>query len=154
MATFARMRQLLGTQEVSEQNQEPKFHVPGHGPKPEVLDALEANVVFDANLDHLAYYALLSRSFAVLPALVRDEYLGRKASPSIPAGLICGTPVVAPQAFWILTSTLLQTRSGFTKKMRQTWMSLGDSSEDGGQASKHEGIRSTATDSFGQVKHR
>jgi hypothetical protein len=71
------------------------LHLVGHGDHPKVPENLKQNVIFDEGLDYIDFYAILSRTFAMLPAFGSDEYLDRKASSTIPASLIAGTPLVA-----------------------------------------------------------
>lgn len=73
------------------------LHLLGQGTHPEVPSSLTSHVSFDESLDYDEYYAILSRTFALLPAFANDEYLDRKASSTVPAGLIGGTPLVATQ---------------------------------------------------------
>lgn len=71
------------------------LHLLGQGTHPEVPSSLTSHVSFDESLDYDEYYSILSRTFALLPAFANDEYLDRKASSTVPAGLIGGTPLVA-----------------------------------------------------------
>lgn len=71
------------------------LHLLGQGTHPQVPTSLTSHVNFDESLDYDEYYSILSRTFALLPAFASDEYLDRKASSSVPAGLIGGTPLVA-----------------------------------------------------------
>ena len=71
------------------------LHLLGQGSHPEVPSGLTSHVSFDESLDYDEYYSILSRTFALLPAFASDEYLDRKASSTVPAGLIGGTPLVA-----------------------------------------------------------
>lgn len=71
------------------------LHLLGQGTHPEVPSGLTSHVSFDESLDYDEYYSILSRTFALLPAFASDEYLDRKASSTVPAGLIGGTPLVA-----------------------------------------------------------
>ena len=71
------------------------LHLLGQGIHPEVPSGLTSHVSFDESLDYDEYYSILSRTFALLPAFANDEYLDRKASSTVPAGLIGGTPLVA-----------------------------------------------------------
>ena len=71
------------------------LHLLGQGTHPEVPSGLTSHVSFDESLDYDKYYSILSRTFALLPAFANDEYLDRKASSTVPAGLIGGTPLVA-----------------------------------------------------------
>ena len=71
------------------------LHLLGQGNHPQVPSGLTSHVSFDESLDYDEYYSILSRTFALLPAFANDEYLDRKASSTVPAGLIGGTPLVA-----------------------------------------------------------
>lgn len=71
------------------------LHLLGQGTHPEVPSDLTSHVSFDESLDYVDYYSILSRTFALLPAFANDQYLDRKASSTVPAGLIGGTPLVA-----------------------------------------------------------
>ncbi|KAF3923525.1 hypothetical protein ABW21_db0209597 [Orbilia brochopaga] len=74
------------------------LHLVGHGKHPGVPDAVVNNVVFDEGLNYIDFYTILSRCFALLPAFATPEYLDRKASSTVPASLIAGTPLVATKA--------------------------------------------------------
>lgn len=97
-AIFSQLEKFFGSDELSDENKKLNLHLLGHGPEPLVPASVKEHVFFDSSLDYLDYYALLSRSFALLPSFTTDEYLDRKASSSIPAALIGGTPLVATQA--------------------------------------------------------
>ena len=71
------------------------LHLLGGGTHPEVPSGLISHVSFDESLDYDDYYSVLSRTFALMPAFANTEYLDRKASSTVPAGLIGGTPLVA-----------------------------------------------------------
>ncbi|KAL7268030.1 hypothetical protein RUND412_009363 [Rhizina undulata] len=71
------------------------MHLLGHGTHPSVPASVQNHVVFDEHLDYTAFYTILSETFALLPAFATNEYLDRKASSSVPAALIAGTPLVA-----------------------------------------------------------
>ncbi|KAF3939313.1 hypothetical protein ABW19_dt0202053 [Dactylella cylindrospora] len=71
------------------------LHLVGHGKHPEVPQDVVNNVVFDEGLNYIDFYTILSRCFALLPAFATPEYLDRKASSTVPASLIAGTPLVA-----------------------------------------------------------
>lgn len=71
------------------------LHLLGQGTHPEVPSGLTSHVSFDESLDYDEYYSILSHTFALLPAFASEEYLDRKASSTVPAGLIGGTPLVA-----------------------------------------------------------
>ncbi|KAF8250716.1 hypothetical protein K440DRAFT_653526 [Wilcoxina mikolae CBS 423.85] len=73
------------------------MHLLGHGEHPEVPDMVKDHVKFDEQLDYFQFYAIISRTFALLPAFASEEYLDRKASSSVPAALIGGVPLVATQ---------------------------------------------------------
>ena len=67
----------------------------GSGNRPEVPEALSEHVFFDEGLSYKEFYAVLSRTFALLPAFANDEYLSNKASSTVPASLLAGAPLVA-----------------------------------------------------------
>lgn len=71
------------------------MHLLGNGKRPQVPENVAKNVEFDESLSYPAYYAIVARAFALLPAFASNEYLDRKASSSVPASLIAGTPLVA-----------------------------------------------------------
>lgn len=73
-----------------------ELHLLGSGPnKPRVPEALKSHVFFHENLPYKEYYELLSQQAAILPAFSTDKYYSIKASSSIPASLISGSPLVA-----------------------------------------------------------
>ncbi|KAI5268114.1 hypothetical protein E4T47_07872 [Aureobasidium subglaciale] len=74
------------------------MHLLGHGEHPSVPDNVKDHVIFDERLDYIDYYKILSQTFALLPAFASDTYLDRKASSSVPAALIAGTPLIATKA--------------------------------------------------------
>lgn len=78
-------------------NRNVTMHLLGHGTHPDVPDDIRDHVKFDERLDYIDYYSIISRTFALLPAFASNEYLDRKASSSVPAALIGGTPLVATQ---------------------------------------------------------
>lgn len=67
----------------------------GSGKRPKVPQSLQNRVFFDENLSYKEYYSVLSRTFTLLPAFANDEYLTIKASSTVPASLLAGTPLVA-----------------------------------------------------------
>ena len=67
----------------------------GSGKRPTVPGPLSEHVFFDEGLSYKDYYSVLSHTFALLPAFANDEYLQFKASSTIPASLLSGTPLVA-----------------------------------------------------------
>ena len=67
----------------------------GSGNRPEVPKGLTEHVFFDEGLSYKEFYAVLSHTFALLPAFANDEYLSIKASSSVPASLLAGAPLVA-----------------------------------------------------------
>ena len=71
------------------------LHLLGTGTHPEVPSGLTSHVNFDESLDYDEYYSILSRTFALHPDFANEQYLDRKASSTVPAGLIGGTPLVA-----------------------------------------------------------
>lgn len=70
-------------------------HLLGHGDHPPVPDEVSNHVMFDEDLSYPEFYTILARSFALLPAFAVDEYYQMKASSSVQAALIGGTPLVA-----------------------------------------------------------
>jgi len=74
------------------------MHLLGHGKHPDVPLEIREHVKFDERLKYIEFYSIISRTFALLPAFANNEYLDRKASSSVPAALIGGTPLVATQA--------------------------------------------------------
>ncbi|MDI1485316.1 MAG: hypothetical protein OHK93_000453 [Ramalina farinacea] len=73
-----------------------ELHLLGSGPnKPRVPEGLKSHVFFHDNLPYKEYYELLSQQAAILPAFSTDKYYSIKASSSIPASLISGSPLVA-----------------------------------------------------------
>jgi hypothetical protein len=79
----------------SEHARDITMHLLGHGQHPIVPDNVKDHVVFDEQKDYIDYYKILSQTFALLPAFASDSYLDRKASSSVPAALIAGTPLIA-----------------------------------------------------------
>ncbi|KAF4983362.1 hypothetical protein FZEAL_1214 [Fusarium zealandicum] len=73
------------------------LHVIGHGKTPEVPDHVKSNIIFDQGLSYPDFYALLSKSFSIIPGFASDTYFDRKASSTIPASLIAGAPIVASE---------------------------------------------------------
>ncbi|KAI8667162.1 hypothetical protein LRP88_01087 [Fusarium phalaenopsidis] len=77
------------------ESEEVVLHVIGHGTQPEVPEHVKNNIFFDSGLSYPDFYALLSRSFSIIPGFASDTYYDRKASSTIPASLIAGAPIVA-----------------------------------------------------------
>ena len=77
------------------QKSEVALHLLGSGQRPAVPDDVKEHVFFDEDLSYADFYSILSQNFALLPAFANDEYLDRKASSSVPASLLGGTPLVA-----------------------------------------------------------
>ena len=71
------------------------LHLLGSGNRPPVPSGLSDHVFFDEDLSYSEYYAVLSNTFAILPAFADKDYLDRKASSTVPASLLGGTPLVA-----------------------------------------------------------
>ena len=71
------------------------LHLLGSGKRPSVPGNLSSHVFFDEDLSYSEYYAVLSNTFAILPAFADHDYLDRKASSTVPASLLGGTPLVA-----------------------------------------------------------
>jgi hypothetical protein len=94
VAQVAKNRTSATDQPVS---QDIKLHLLGHGDPPKIPSKISSHVALDQGLDYSTYYGMLSRTFSLLPAFATDEYLDRKASSSIPASLIAGTPLIATE---------------------------------------------------------
>ncbi len=92
------------------------LHLLGQGKHPEVPNTLTSHVSFDESLDYDEYYSILSRTFALLPAFASDDYLDRKASSTVPAGLIGGTPLVATKEIMAAYSYLSEDAVYLQKK--------------------------------------
>jgi hypothetical protein len=71
------------------------MHLLGQGQRPSVPENVASHVFFDQGLSYVDFYGLLSKVSAVLPGFASPEYLDRKASSSVPAALIAGTPLMA-----------------------------------------------------------
>ncbi|KAK9463223.1 uncharacterized protein V1516DRAFT_618769 [Lipomyces oligophaga] len=85
-----------------------RLHLIGSGKtRPEVPAALKDQVEFNEGLNFRQFYDVLADSSALVPAFATDEYYDRKASSSVPASLIAGTPIVCTrqmlQAYTYLT---------------------------------------------------
>lgn len=78
----------------NERLQKLRMHLIGHGKHPPVPESIVSRVEFNEGLEFAEFYKILSDSFALLPAFANDEYYDRKASSSVPASLIAGTPIV------------------------------------------------------------
>lgn len=74
------------------------LHLLGQGTRPNVPASIAPHVLFDQNLSYLDFYSVISHASALLPGFASKEYLDRKASSSVPAALIAGTPLVATRA--------------------------------------------------------
>jgi len=74
-----------------------ELHLLGHGDPPKVPTEISPHVAFDQGLDYSTYYTILARSISLLPSFATEEYLDRRASSSIPAALIAGTPLIATE---------------------------------------------------------
>jgi hypothetical protein len=69
----------------------------GHGNPPKIPKEISSHVALYERLDYPTYYSMLSQTFSLLPAFATTAYLDRKASSSIPAALIAGTPLIASE---------------------------------------------------------
>ena len=73
-----------------------ELHLIGYGtPHPEVPETIKNNVFFHELLPYRKYYDLLSTQSAILPVFATDIYLWQKASSSVPASFISGSPLIA-----------------------------------------------------------
>lgn len=68
----------------------------GSGPyRPVVPAELKSSVYFDANLNYTEFYKVLSHTTALIPGFADQDYFTTKASSSVPASLIAGSPLIA-----------------------------------------------------------
>ena len=109
------------------------LHLLGQGTHPEVPDGLVSHVSFDESLDYDEYYSVLSRTFALLPAFATDEYLDRKASSTVPAGLMGGTPLVATKDILKAYSYLPEDAVYLQRKGETEFDVIGKVLKDGGK---------------------
>ena len=99
------------------------LHLLGSGDsKPSVPETLTHHVFFDENLSYSEFYAVLSNTFAILPAFANGEYLDRKASSTVPASLLGGTPLVATKEI-ISTYSYLPEDAVYRQKEDETELS-------------------------------
>ncbi|KAL3428413.1 hypothetical protein PVAG01_01922 [Phlyctema vagabunda] len=70
------------------------LHLVGFGKHPEVPKNLQTHVIFDERLDYTDFYTTLRQSEAVVTAFKLESYYLTKASSTVPAALIAGTPIV------------------------------------------------------------
>ena len=77
-----------------------QLQILGHleGAPPTIPEKLKDSVQFHDSLNYTDFYRILSQQFAILPAFADDKYLWKKASSSIAASFISGTPIVADQS--------------------------------------------------------
>ena len=71
------------------------LHLLGYGNSPNIPPPLADHVMLNPGLSYPDFYSLLSSSMAIIPAFANNQYLDRKASSSVPAALIAGTPLIA-----------------------------------------------------------
>ena len=109
------------------------LHLLGKGTHPEVPSDLSSHVSFDESLDYDQYYSILSRTFALLPAFANDQYLDRKASSTVPAGLIGGTPLVATKEILAAYSYLPEDAVYLQEKGETEFDVIGRVLKDGGK---------------------
>ena len=67
----------------------------GSGQRPNVPDSIRKSIIFRDRLDYKPFYDYLSESLAMIPAFATLEYYDRKASSTVPASLIAGTPIIS-----------------------------------------------------------
>jgi hypothetical protein len=70
------------------------FILAGDGKKVGIPGKVMPYVSVNFSLDYIPYYNLLHESFALIPAFADEAYYKTKASSSIPASFIAGSPVV------------------------------------------------------------
>jgi hypothetical protein len=56
--------------------------------------SLQKHVIFDERLDYTDFYTTLQQTEAILPAFKIEAYYLTKASSTVPASLIAGTPLI------------------------------------------------------------
>jgi hypothetical protein len=56
---------------------------------------LKKSVFFDADLNYTAFYSTLSHTTALIPGFADKDYFTTKASSTVPASLIAGSPLIA-----------------------------------------------------------
>ena len=71
------------------------LHLLGYGESPKIPPPLTDHVMLNPGLSYPDFYSLLSSAMAIIPAFANNQYLDRKASSSVPAALIAGTPLIA-----------------------------------------------------------
>ncbi|KAF2095793.1 hypothetical protein NA57DRAFT_58866 [Rhizodiscina lignyota] len=69
----------------------------GEGGLPQVPDGAKGMINFERSLPYPEFYGIMHFSTALLPALASHDYLDRKASSTVPASLIAGSPLIADQ---------------------------------------------------------
>ena len=67
-----------------------------------------------------AYYAAVHDALAVLPAFASDHYYTTKASSSVAAALICGTPLLATEQL-LAAYSYLQANATFLQARDLAW---------------------------------
>lgn len=79
----------------NETTDETNVHLVGYGRHPKVPEDLKDHVIFDEHLSYAEFYSTLMKSDAILPCFGTEDYYKVKASSTIAASLIAGTPLVA-----------------------------------------------------------
>lgn len=89
-----------GRGDAATQDRNIQLSILGHleGEPPAIPDKLKNSVQFHDSLNYTDFYQVLSQQFAILPAFADNKYLWKKASSSIAASFISGTPIVADEA--------------------------------------------------------
>lgn len=72
-----------------------ELHVLGNGGLPKVPDEAKDQIKFHRGLPYPEFYDVLHSATAMLPAFASHEYVESKASSTIPASLIVGSPLIA-----------------------------------------------------------
>lgn len=85
---------IKGAEERQESADGTNLHLVGFGVHPPVPDDLRDHVIFDERLDYTEFYNCLRQTDAVMTAFSSEEYYQVKASSTVPAALIAGTPLV------------------------------------------------------------
>lgn len=87
--TFKRFAKVDSAREAIE------LHVVGDGGLPKVPEEAKDKIKFHQALPYTEFYEVLHSATALLPAFASHEYVESKASSTIPASLIAGSPLIA-----------------------------------------------------------
>ncbi|KAF5250226.1 hypothetical protein FANTH_4551 [Fusarium anthophilum] len=90
--TFKRFAKLNSSSQAIE------LHVVGNGGLPKVPDEAKSRIKFHRGLPYPEFYEVLRSATAMLPAFASHEYVQSKASSTVAASLIVGSPLIADDA--------------------------------------------------------